>query len=377
MPRLHIERSVAVERTIRGMQLEGLFDVPPSERAAESWDVDLPIDDFEWSVGLISGPSGSGKTTIANEFFPGKIVGNWDWPENAPVVDGFPDMSIKEITMLLSSVGFSSPPSWLKPFRVLSNGEQWRATMARILAEMPEFAVIDEFSSVVDRTVAKIGSAAIAKTVRRRGNKVICISCHYDIAEWLEPDWIYDPSSNHFARGDLQRPPIALEIYRVHPDAWHLFRKHHYLNTNLNHAAICFVAFFEGRPAAFTSWLHFVHHQIKDAKRAHRTVCLPDFQGVGIGNALNTYTASLWKAVGFRALSTTSHPAMIGTRNRSPNWKMTKIPHFNSAGGTFAKDKYLGKSFAKDRWTASFEYVGPALDYDEARALVGDVKMLR
>ena len=60
---------------------------------------------------------------------------------------------------------------WLRPFHVLSNGEQFRATIARALAESAkgrELVVIDEFTSVVDRTVAQIGSAAIAKTIRRR-----------------------------------------------------------------------------------------------------------------------------------------------------------------------------------------------------------------
>ncbi len=77
-------------------------------------------------------------------------------------------MAIKEITALLSSVGFSSPLAWLRPFEGLSIGERFRVTMARALAETRDLTVIDELTSVVDRTVAQIGSAAIAKTVRRR-----------------------------------------------------------------------------------------------------------------------------------------------------------------------------------------------------------------
>jgi ABC-type Mn2+/Zn2+ transport system ATPase subunit len=83
-----------------------------------------------------------------------------------------------EITALLSSVGFSSPPSWLKPFHVLSNGEQFRVTLARILAEAPELAVVDEFTSVVDRTVAQIGSHALAKTVRAGNRCFVAVSAH-------------------------------------------------------------------------------------------------------------------------------------------------------------------------------------------------------
>ena len=78
--------------------------------------------------------------------------------------------------------------------------------------------------------------AAIAKAVRRRKQKFIAVSCHHDIIEWLQPDWIYEPAGDQLTlpRGSLQRPKIELEIFRVHYPAWELFRKHHYLDTNLN-----------------------------------------------------------------------------------------------------------------------------------------------
>jgi len=159
----HIIRSSPIIQTARVKQLEGLFDVPPSKRSEETWTVNLPIDEKPWNVGLIVGPSGSGKTTIAKELFGKHLVGKFKWSKDKSIVDCFPEeMSIKEITLLLSSVGFSSPPLWLRPFHVLSNGEQFRVTMARALAENKELTVIDEFTSVVDRTVAQIGSAASA-----------------------------------------------------------------------------------------------------------------------------------------------------------------------------------------------------------------------
>ncbi len=165
-----IRRTVDVQRTGRVMQLEGIFELPPAEQSEKTWQVDLPLEGEEWSIGLVVGPSGCGKSTIARELFAAELVDGWDWPHDRAVVDGFPEeTSIKEITGLLSSVGFSSPPSWLRPFRCLSNGEQFRANLARTLCEKPDLAVVDEFSSVVDRQVAQIGSAAVAKTVRRRG----------------------------------------------------------------------------------------------------------------------------------------------------------------------------------------------------------------
>jgi ABC-type molybdenum transport system ATPase subunit/photorepair protein PhrA len=368
MSSIDIVRQSDIVRTPRVMQLEGIFDVPPSERSAEQWTVNLDLP-AEWNIGLIVGPSGSGKTTIARELFGDYIVSGFEWSHDKSIVDDFPrDMSIKDITDLLSSVGFSSPPSWVRPFRVLSNGEQFRVNMARTLAENKELAVMDEFTSVVDRTVAKIGSAAIAKTVRRRKQRFIAVSCHYDIAEWLEPDWIYQPATNEFASGRyLQRPEIHLTVKRVHSDAWKLFRKHHYLDTSLSNASACFVAFWEGVPVAFTAAISMPHPTAKGIWREHRSVCLPDYQGVGIGNALSEYIGAIVRGMGRRWRSVTSHPAMIGYRSKSHKWIMTDKPQTSKRWtGRRKNGEFRNASRGRYRLAASFEYIGAALPKDEA-----------
>lgn len=366
-----IVRSSPIIRTPRVQQLEGIFDIQTSEKSQESWDVCLDLPD-EYNVGLICGPSGSGKSTIARELFGQYIVDSWEWPADKSIVDAFPKtMPIKDITGLLSSVGFSSPPSWLRPFGALSNGEQFRVTMARTLAESKDVAVVDEFTSVVDRTVAQIGSAAIAKTVRKRGQKFIAVSCHYDIAAWLEPDWIYEPHLNKFTSGrSLRRPEIELRVCRVHHSAWAIFKKHHYLDTKLNPAAACFVAFMGDTPVAFSSWLSFAG--ISNMRREHRTVTLPDYQGVGIGNALSAYCASMWKALGMRAVSSTGNPAMISSRARSESWRMTSAPALHPHESKKSKQgASLIRSRATNRLTASFEYIGAPMNAQEAKSLFG------
>src|SRR5689334_11070288 len=213
MPRIDCLKHVPIVRTPRVRQLEGIFDVPPAERSEQRWSVDLPLDEREWRIGLIVGPSGCGKSTLARELFSDALVAGFDWPADLSLVDAFPKaLGIKEITGLLSSVGFSSPPSWLRPFRCLSNGEQFRVTMARALSERRELVAIDEFTSVVDRSVARIGSAAIASAVRRgsaerNGRRFVAVSCHYDIVDWLQPDWTFDPSSAEFRWRSLRRRP--------------------------------------------------------------------------------------------------------------------------------------------------------------------------
>lgn len=370
--KIELKRSVDITQTARALQLFGLFDVPPSERSTLTWSVDLPIESMEWSVGLIVGPSGSGKSTLAREAFSDAIIDGYEWPADKAVVDGFPaELGIKDITAVMSSVGFSSPPAWLRPFRCLSNGEQFRATLARALVDPRPLVLVDEFTSVVDRTVAQVGSAAVAKAVRRTpGKRFVAVTCHEDVEAWLCPDWVVRMPNGEFARRTLRRPPINLEICRVGREVWDSFKHHHYLDTSLTPVAKCFAAFWRGRPVAFASCLHNVGRL--SFWREHRTVCLPDFQGVGIGNALSEFVAGVMKATGKQYRSTTSNPAMIRHRTQSPLWRCSRTPSLSSTAEKHTKSKQSGQKLlhrtrATNRLTAGFEYLGPARVEDARR----------
>lgn len=368
-----ITRSTPIVKTPRLLQVAGMFDLAVEEASTLSWSPTFSLPD-EWNIGLIVGPSGSGKTTIARDLFG--LTESFEWPKDKSIIDGFPiDMPIKEIALLLSSVGFSSPPSWLRPYHVLSNGEQFRVNMARAMAEPSELIVIDEFTSVVDRTVAQIGSAAIAKSIRRRKQKFIAVTCHYDIIDWLEPDWIYEPHIDSFnaARGSVRRPKIDLHIQRVDSSAWRIFKHHHYLDTKIHRSARCFCAFWQGEPVAFAAVLHFPHPSSAIIKRGHRTVCLPDYQGVGIGNALSNAVGSMVTGLGFRYQSQTSHPAVIAYRAKSPDWTMISKPNAMSKtmGTGNAKGLVGGRGIFATRFRATFEYVGKPMTRFVAQKIWG------
>jgi ABC-type transport system involved in cytochrome c biogenesis ATPase subunit len=372
-----MKTTITVETTIvetpRVAQLRGLFDLAQEKTSRLTWDVTLPIEERAWHIGLITGPSGCGKSTIARRLWPAEVqhAAALEWPEDRSVFDAFPTaLSVKEIAALLSSVGFSSPPAWLRPFRVLSTGQQFRVGLARLLAEAraggQPLVVVDEYTSVVDRTVAQVGSAAVARTVRESGLRFVAVTCHGDISDWLQPDWMYEPAEDRFTWRCLRRrPAIHLALSRCEASRWTLFAPHHYLSEALNPSAVCFLATWDERPVAFSAWLPFVGPG-PPARREHRTVTLPDFQGVGIGNAASATVASLWKGLGYRALSTTTHPAMVQARLRSPLWRLHRPPSL----ATGRERRLRGLRHATTRLTAGFEYVGPAMPRFLALALL-------
>ena len=365
-----ISKQVEVVRTARVMQMEGIFQMAPTLISDSSWDVDLPIEDWDWKVGLIVGPSGSGKTTVARHAFKDAYwADEQTWAKGHSVVDGFPaEAGIKSITAMLSSVGFSSPPAWLRPFSALSTGEQFRVTVARALMEAEletnDIICIDEFTSVIDRQVAQIGSASVAKAIRRsKSARLVAVSCHSDIIEWLQPDWIYEPATNTFSRRSVRRRPnIELEIYRTTHATWDVFRKHHYLDFNLNKGAKCFVGCINGRPAGFIAVLMFPHRVASAATwRISRTVCLPDFQGLGIGTLMMNYVASLFEATIHHCSAVTGHPSLTASLFRSDVWEMRRKP------GVVMPSKYQGPTAATTRMTAGFRYIGPAREQEAKR----------
>ena len=101
---------------------------------------------------------------------------------------------------MLCSVGFASPPDWLKSYDCLSQGEKMRVDIARALCLDSELVVFDEFTSVVDREIAKVSAYAISKAVRRSKKQFIAVTCHYDVVDWLDPDWVFCTDTMEFSR---------------------------------------------------------------------------------------------------------------------------------------------------------------------------------
>lgn len=317
----------------------------------------LQIPDL-WSVGLITGPSGSGKTTVARELFPKFTYHEkFKWESSCLLDDFSADIDCKQITKILSSVGFSSPPKWLLPYDYLSNGQKFRCDLARVLLSEDNF-IYDEFTSFVDRQVAKITCAAVRKCIdksHKRCARLVAVSCHNDIIEWLEPDWVLDLTDGSFKSGRLwRRPQIKIDVRKASSSEWRLFAQHHYLSRDIARSATCFVGEINSEPVAFCSYIHFPHPKSKNLKQEHRLVVLPDYQGVGIGNRLSECVGDIVRGAGFRFMSTTSAPSVIAHRKRSDKWRVTR------SGRVSANSKTAIRGIVKssNRLTVGFEYVG-------------------
>jgi GNAT superfamily N-acetyltransferase len=368
MPDIDITIETPISRSARARQLEGIFDVPPSEKTRLSWKAQLPIEELDWNVGLIVGPSGSGKTTIARELF-GKLLDiRLKWG-GASIIDDFDkSLSMEDIAAVCQAVGFNTIPAWLRPYKVLSNGERFRVELARRLLEGGDLIVFDEFTSVVDRQVARIGAHAVQKFVRRNGTRFVAVSCHADIIDWLQPDWVFEPANARFSRRRLRRrPKLECTISPVPYAAWRLFAPYHYLTADLNRAARCFGLFVGSTLAAFAGMLTRPHAIARNIMGCSRLVTLPDFQGLGLAFVLLEAVAGLYVAQGKSVHMYPAHPSLIRSFDRSPHWQLRKMPGIKGVSlGPRSNQRHKGGLGTTNRPCAVFRYVGPAAEREEA-----------
>ena len=293
--------------------------------------VELPIEGLEWKIGLIVGPSGSGKTRIGGRIFGEPSYDLYaGWDASKPIVDCIaPEGDFNAVTGALSAVGLGDVPAWLRPFPVLSNGEKFRAGLARLVCERPKRAVVDEFTSVIDRQIAKVGAAAFAKTWRRGSGQIVLLSCHYDIVEWLQPDWVYDMQEARFYNRDClqRRPQLELQIYKVRGTVFpRLFKQHYYLDLPAPVAAEYFVGFIGGIPVC-----HLAVTPLFTARayRATRLVVMPEWQGIGVGTKFLAAVCEYHRQGRGRCgkklpvFFHTSHPQLCGALRHSHKWVQT------------------------------------------------------
>lgn len=352
--RISVRNTCSEFNSYRAARVKSLFNC---ESGADfSLDADLPIDDANWKIGVVVGPSGSGKTSIGRTIWPdvGIYNGDLNWPDNAPIVDAIAaGGDFDAVTGALSAVGLGSVPSWLKPYHVLSNGEKFRAGLARLIAEGRERVIIDEFTSVVDRQIARIGAGAFSKAWKRGAGQAVLLSCHYDVLDWIEPDWVFDTHTGQLQRGSLwRRPKFELEIFQTDGSYWPMFEPHHYLKLPRMVAAKYYVGFVEGEAVCHMA----ISPRLEiGGMRACRMVVMPEWQGAGVGlrflndvcrlqfTDANKYHERT-KAVYFH----TSHPGLCAALRRDKKWVQVSQAmsgaHKGKSAGSVVNSKRAGKA---------------------------------
>ena len=334
-------------------QISNIFDYNPEDIVTSN------VPDFKcpanFGVGLIVGASGSGKTTILNSINIPKVI---EWDRDKSIASHF--NSFEDARDRLGAAGLNSIPSWVRPYHTLSNGEQFRADLAR---QLEDNATIDEFTSVVDRNVAKSCCVSMKKYIDRVGIKgVILSSCHKDIIEWLQADWVFDTDVGKFQHRGLLwlRPEINIKLHQSSSQAWSLFSKHHYLNKSINKSARCWVAEWNGTIVGFTAVLAYPSGTVKNAWRGHRSVVLPEFQGLGIGAGMSDAIGEIFLSQGCRYFSKTAHPNFGEYREHSKLWKPTSKNRKNRLDYNLDRkskeDKH--KMLHRLRICYSHEYIG-------------------
>lgn len=306
----------------------------------------LPTD---FGIGVIVGASGSGKSTLLKHF--GQAVKH-GWNDGS-IVSNFVDAS--DASEKLSAAGLMSIPDWVKPFHVLSNGQQFRANLARSLNDG---AVIDEFTSVVDRNVAKAASTSLARYVRKNNvRNMVLATCHRDVLEFLQPDWVIDTDKGQWtSERYLRQPELDFRVYPCSNALWERFSQHHYLSGAINKAAHCYVAVWGEEVVGFYAVLAYPSGTVKNSFRGHRLVILPDYQGFGFGHHLAELVAEHYLDHGKRFFAKTSHPRLGEYRDASDLWKATSKNHKRR---TDVSEKHGSRWVMNpNRWSYSHEFIG-------------------
>ncbi len=349
------------------------------KRAADSLDIDVAKKsvhtlnvnaDLEtpYSIGLILGASGSGKTTLAKQIF-GEDCFESILDETKPIIEQFPEQyDYETCSKILSGVGLTQVPCWIRPVYTLSNGQKARAEAALLMCR-DELTIIDEWTSVVDRTVAKVMSHCIKKHARASQKRIILLSCHYDVVDWLNPDWIIDCNKQEYIDRRLlwrefnRAERLQFSIRETDKTTWRCFSRYHYLSDKLPGGHVRYFGLFHGQnQIGFICYANYVPYRQTQRFRkekmimhANRIVVHPDYAGIGLGILMTNETAKYMDSQNFRVMCKFSSTPMYKAMTKSPCWKLRALDR--KIGATNIGGNMMRKSgFRENIKTYTFEY---------------------
>lgn len=143
--------------------------------------------EIDFDIMVICGRSGGGKSTLLKEFDGYQFMSD-KYDNSKAIISNFNNPY--EATHKLSAVGLNSIPVWCRPRNVLSVGEGFRADVA---LNLNNYTIFDEFTSTIDRNVAKSTCNGVQKYIRKNNlHNIIFCSCHKDYIPFIKPDIVVD-----------------------------------------------------------------------------------------------------------------------------------------------------------------------------------------
>ena len=352
--------------TFRCQKACNSLDINIKEKSQHHLKIEADIEE-PFNIGLIIGSSGSGKTTLAKKIY-GENCFDMQIKENKPIIEQFPkNMTYAECATLLNGVGLNSVPCWVRPVNTLSNGQKARAEISLILANQKKINVVDEWTSVVDRTVAKAMSHCVQKMVRKTNKQIILLSCHYDIIEWLNPCWIIDCNKKEYINRRLlwrdykRKEKLQFEIREADRATWKMFSKYHYLSSILPGGKLYIYGLYHNETQiGFQCFANYIPHKNKKEKRKYhfnRTVVHPDYLGLGLGIKLINETSNIMKKKGFQIYGKfSSLPVYKAIKKHEDKWLLCNI-QTKLKKPTIGAQQFKNAERLKVK-TFSFKYIG-------------------
>ena len=381
MQNFELVLSSPVSKSFRATKAANSLDIDAEKKSIHKFNVKADLQS-PFNIGLIVGASGSGKTTLAKHIWGEKCF-NILLNNEKPIIEQFPEtMSYEQCAEILCGVGLTSVPCWIRPAFTLSNGQKARAECALQIANDSEFIIIDEWTSVVDRTVAKVMSHCIQKYARKTNKKIILLSCHYDVIEWINPDWIIDANKQEYSDRRLlcknyqRAEQLQFNIYETDRRTWPFFSQYHYLSERLAGGKQYLFGLWSGvNQIGFLAFSNYVPHRKNTFKKMqlhfNRLVIHPDYCGFGLGIKFLNECAHIIKKKGYEVLGKFSSQPTYNSLIKDKNWRLNNVErkHSVSIGGNMKRGKTLGYSrhnqlisgvshgFRMDVKTWSFKYI--------------------
>ncbi len=194
-----------VRRTQQTHAVNQAFSISPDDISHKVINhLDLTLNPGE--VILITGSSGSGKTTLLNlltkETCTG-LTGDIQMPSNCHVgnfaairsqkalIEVLGNRDIRSALHLMGLVGLSDAFAYLKRFEELSNGQQYRAKLAQLIAVGSNVWIADEFCATLDLVTANVVADRLQKIARQLKALLIVASSQPEVfAQALRPDQV-------------------------------------------------------------------------------------------------------------------------------------------------------------------------------------------